>query len=909
MLKKYKSMALAAVMALTSLITPVRAADEELKSVATVELSDPVVGKNMGFVDGWERNASNKSDPLYSEAFEMEGVKARKVYNTNYVYFTLDKGFYEDGDRNFIITVEYWDFGPDPGWFHIEYNSEDGTAGKRVSIQKTGKVQKWCTAQIFVTDADFGGRLPENADIRLVSNAYNAFSKITVINVDAAKRFGEPVNVGTVADEKAATLNKMGLYHGTGAEQFEPALTEKLTRAQAVSLLIDAIGRGGDAAKENIPCTFPDAPAEFSAALGYAQQHGIISGDADGKFYPDRMATVRELLCMIMHVLGYNGQDIWQTGYEKAYEIGMLENKDLILSADAELTRDNFVSCAYNMLKQKYASAAESVIERMVVNSMVDTESLKGTEFEGERYSKPTKIAKRTIYDKTAKREYYYMNIDGARAIRPYVTQQHWSSDGKKFLISNNIHQTLYEYNVETEELKKLDDTTNAQGSAEAVVTPDDKILYRKGANEVWLMDWKTGHTKKVADIPEGVQTSVFSVTHDGKYATCYWTQKKDPEDVFAGVNRIRIIPRLNIETGEWDVSLHHEFDSQPEFPSVGHPQICPTDPDLMMFCHEGTTQYIHDRIWLGDMNTKKTWQLFIQARETDAHTAETTGHEVWSYDGKEVYFVKYYIPSVNIGQQGIVRVDTDGKREYINGDYRYWHCYPSKDGNWVAADTQLGTASEIVLMNTNTYETHLLARFSTANNPQHPYQPHPVISYDGKYVSWQMVDEDGMLGVGWADISEFTREGKQQEHIAIPGGEILTHKDAASAITKTVKDGVECYEAKSGNGIFVNAEKSQDADKPGSLTISLTYLDNGRQPLCIGYTSSVKTPADLANIEDKKIEIQRTATGKWITKQVTLEDMNLSDACRFKTDFYITGSIYSSVFVKDIEISEGGTK
>ena len=192
---------------------------------------------------------------------------------------------------------------------------------------------------------------------------------------------------------------------------------------------------------------------------------------------------------------------------------------------------------------------------------------------------------------------------------------------------------------------------------------------------------------------------------------------------------------------------------------------------------------------------------------------------------------------------------------------------------------------------------------------PQHPYQPHPVISYDGKYVSWQMVDEDGMLGVGWADISEFTREGKQQEHIAIPGGEILTHKDAASAITKTVKDGVECYEAKSGNGIFVNAEKSQDADKPGSLTISLTYLDNGRQPLCIGYTSSVKTPADLANIEDKKIEIQRTATGKWITKQVTLEDMNLSDACRFKTDFYITGSIYSSVFVKDIEISEGGTK
>lgn len=880
--------------------------DTVLKSEAYTILGENIEEQYMEFIDGMEQGITEATDPLYSEAFEMEGVHARKVYKENYVYFRLDKDFYEPEDRNFIILVEYWDFGPDPGWFHVEYNSADGTPNKRVSIQKTGRVQKWCTARIFVTDAQFGGKMEHDTDIRLVSNAYNAFSKITVYNIDAAKRNGETIDVGVVNEESAQILNNIGLYSGTSETEYVPDLKEELTRYEMMSLILEGIGERKKAVLDKTECTFSDVSKEQSDIIGYAEKKGLIFGGGDEKFRPNDKATPREMLTVYLRLLGYDESDLYENAYDKAYEIGLIVNGNLILSADSVLKRDDFVAAAYNVLNLKNIKTNETVINKMVVDNLIEGDILIGTEFEGAIYSKPVKIEKKTVYDETAQREYYYMNINGARAIRPYVTQQHWKSDGSKFIISNDVHKALYEYDVEKEELKKLDDTTNATGSAEAVVTPYDKIFYRKTQDEYWLMDWNTGETKKVAEVPSGVQTSVMQITDDAKYATGYWLQNLEPEDNLNGVNRYRIVPRLNLETGEWDTtSLHHEFDDQPEFPHLGHAQINPVNPDLMMFCHEGTTSYIHDRIWIGDMTTGESKVLFHQAKLNDELTGETTGHEIWAPDGQSVFFVKYYFPNQNIGQQGVVRVKLDGEREYINGDYRYWHCYPSADNNWVAADTQLGSSSEIVLINTNTYESHVLAKFPTQNNPQHPYQPHPIISHDGRYVSWQMIDENGVLGVGWADISEFTKESKEQETIEISDGITMrTHPDSVSAVKKIEdKDGTLYYQAEPEYGIYCDIDEKAPADEAQEVTLRITYMDNGRQPIKIYYTSYVQTSADLANRENKYIELPRTNTDQWRTEEITLKDMNLSNAGKFKTDFYVSGSIYSNVKVKNIEV------
>ena len=68
-------------------------ADADVKAYA--ELGKPIKTQNMEFVDGMERGIADSTDPLYSEDFSMEGVAARKVYRTNYLYFKVNKDFYQ----------------------------------------------------------------------------------------------------------------------------------------------------------------------------------------------------------------------------------------------------------------------------------------------------------------------------------------------------------------------------------------------------------------------------------------------------------------------------------------------------------------------------------------------------------------------------------------------------------------------------------------------------------------------------------------------------------------------------------------------------------------------------------------------------------------------------------------------
>src|SRR5699024_7109595 len=90
---------------------------------AYVLFSDPPVQKNLTFEDGYTQGITDPINPLYSEVFIQDGIQARKVYKENYLYFTLDKSFYDEGDHEFLVLITYYDFGPNIGYFHLDYNS------------------------------------------------------------------------------------------------------------------------------------------------------------------------------------------------------------------------------------------------------------------------------------------------------------------------------------------------------------------------------------------------------------------------------------------------------------------------------------------------------------------------------------------------------------------------------------------------------------------------------------------------------------------------------------------------------------------------------------------------------------------------------------------------------------------
>jgi len=65
----------------------------------------------------------------------------------------------------------------------------------------------------------------------------------------------------------------------------------------------------------------------------------------------------------------------------------------------------------------------------------------------------------------------------------------------------------------------------------------------------------------------------------------------------------------------------------------IGHMLFSPTDPNLIMYCHEGMWQKV-DRIWL--IHTDGTHNQLIHKRTM---VMEIAGHEFWGLDGKTIWY------------------------------------------------------------------------------------------------------------------------------------------------------------------------------------------------------------------------------------------------------------------------------
>jgi oligogalacturonide lyase len=65
----------------------------------------------------------------------------------------------------------------------------------------------------------------------------------------------------------------------------------------------------------------------------------------------------------------------------------------------------------------------------------------------------------------------------------------------------------------------------------------------------------------------------------------------------------------------------------------LGHLQFSPTDPNLLMFCHEGPWHKV-DRIW-----TIRTDGSHLKLIHQRTMIMEIAGHEFWSADGKTIWY------------------------------------------------------------------------------------------------------------------------------------------------------------------------------------------------------------------------------------------------------------------------------
>jgi len=113
----------------------------------------------------------------------------------------------------------------------------------------------------------------------------------------------------------------------------------------------------------------------------------------------------------------------------------------------------------------------------------------------------------------------------------------------------------------------------------------------------------------------------------------------------------------------------------------LNHLQFSPTDPNLLLYCHEGTWHEV-DRIWT--IRTDGSAQRLMHRRSMDM---EIAGHEFWSHDGKTIWFDLQTPRSQDFWIAG-VNVKT-GKEIRYHLDRDWWsvHYNISRDGKLFAGD------------------------------------------------------------------------------------------------------------------------------------------------------------------------------------------------------------------------------
>ncbi len=224
-----------------------------------------------------------------------------------------------------------------------------------------------------------------------------------------------------------------------------------------------------------------------------------------------------------------------------------------------------------------------------------------------------------------------------------YFNQNGYTADGKKLVYTTSNGISVLDL---------------ASKSARAVVTGKVRLIDagRKTQRVFYLRDgaafWTnvdTGETRKIGELPRrgGISTvnadeTLLAGTYiegDGAdYGANARPQQQQGHALDQPANKGQMMEdrlaarlpmamyTLNVATGEVRV-IHRATDW------LNHLLFSPSDPGLLMFCHEGPWHKV-DRIW-----TIRTDGTGIRKIHTRTMAMEIFGHEFWSADGKTIWY------------------------------------------------------------------------------------------------------------------------------------------------------------------------------------------------------------------------------------------------------------------------------
>lgn len=226
-------------------------------------------------------------------------------------------------------------------------------------------------------------------------------------------------------------------------------------------------------------------------------------------------------------------------------------------------------------------------------------------------------------------RSFYFHN-------NPFLASKDGNSTVMIFYGSTDSGDQLFSMDLKS---NTIDQLTNSRGDKKGeIVGKQTRKVFYMIHDSVFATHVDTHTTEFIYTFPDDVVGSVTSLNADetllgGALITKEENDifKKNPRksDYFDKIYEAKLersLITLNVDTKELE-NIHSEN------AWLNHIQFSPTDPELLMYCHEGPWHKV-DRIWTIDIKTKKN-QLM---HKRTVHR-EIAGHEFFSPDGKDIWF------------------------------------------------------------------------------------------------------------------------------------------------------------------------------------------------------------------------------------------------------------------------------
>ena len=360
-----------------------------------------------------------------------------------------------------------------------------------------------------------------------------------------------------------------------------------------------------------------------------------------------------------------------------------------------------------------------------------------------------------------------------------YFNQNGYTADGKKMVYTTP-------QGISALDLKTMAAKTVVTGRVRVIVTghKTQNVYYTKG-DAVLATDVDTGETREIAKLP--ARGSVATVNADetllaGTYTEVAPTPQQAynpnapaaPQTLEQPRNKGQMMEQrlaaripmalflIDTRTGATKV-IHRATDW------LNHLEFSPTDPTLLMFCHEGPWHKV-DRIW-----TIRTDGSQLTKVHTRTMEMEIFGHEFWSHDGKTIWY-DLQTPRGEVFWLAGYNVETGDRRWYhlernewsihfnVTRDARLFcgdggdegQVAHAKDGKWIYLFRAEPTVNRQGIEDKNFVKAGVFRAERLVNMSKHDYRLEPNVSFspDEKWV----VFRSNMLGPTYAFAVEIEK-------------------------------------------------------------------------------------------------------------------------------------------------------